>query len=92
MQDSSSAGEFWPDDEVPATLLPALRSIFDEMVPFLAACGAGAQDTPVVAGVQRKAIRIPRREFVIRCPGARTPAGGYYPVWMAQRLLEALRR
>ena len=35
---SSEGGQFWDEDSLPDTLLPALRSIFDEMLPLIQAC------------------------------------------------------
>jgi glutathione S-transferase len=85
-------GEFQAEDRVPETLTPALRSIFDEMVPFLAECAREVAKTPVLPEDSRKA---PRYLGEIRYPlagGTYRQTGFSYPVWMAQRLLEAFRR
>lgn len=83
---AASAGGFVAGDRVPATLAPCLRSIFDELVPFLAACAAAVARTPVVAPDARRAIRqfgdvsYPMAGSTHRRPGLS------YPVWMAQRM------
>jgi glutathione S-transferase len=88
LPDSSTGGEFWPDDELPATLLPALRSIFDEMLPFLAACGAELRKTPLLSPDTRTAPRFLGRISYPMAGGTHTRPAPAYPVWMAQRLLE----
>ena len=87
-----TAGEFQSEDRVPETLTPALRSIFDEMVPFLAECVREIAMTPVVPENSGKA---PRFLGEIRYPlagGTYRQTGFSYPVWMAQRLLHAFRQ
>ncbi len=85
-------GEFQTEDRVPGTLTPALRSIFDEMVPFLAECARELRKTPVFPENSRKAMRFLGE---IRYPLAGDSfrqTGFSYPVWMAQRLLDAFRQ
>jgi glutathione S-transferase len=87
-----TGGEFQTEDRVPETLTPALRSIFDEMVPFLAECAREVRNTPVLPKGSRKA---PRFLGEIRYPlagGTYRQTGFSYPVWMAQRLLDAFRQ
>ena len=86
------SGDFQPEDHVPETLAPALRSIFGEMVPFLAECIRALRETPVLPEDTRKATRFLGE---IRYPlsgGTYRQTGFSYPVWMTQRLLEAFRR
>jgi len=86
------SGEFQAEDRVPETLMPALRSIFGEMVPYLAECIRVIRTTPVFPEDSHKAIRF-RDE--IRYPlsgGTYRQTGLTYPVWMVQRLLDAFRQ
>ncbi|MEJ6002954.1 glutathione S-transferase family protein [Paucibacter soli] len=90
MFDPASAvdGEFLADDSLPETLLPALRSIFDEMLPFIAACGqALGSNRKTAAG--RTLRFFDRVEFPL-AGGLHRRSAASYPVWMAQRLLDAL--
>ncbi len=87
-----TSGEFQVEDRVPATLMPALRSIFDEMVPYLAECIREVRNTPVFPEGSRKAIRF---HGEIRYPlsgGIFRQWGFTYPVWMVQRMLDAFRQ
>ncbi len=87
--ESSAGGEFQREDELPETLAPALRSIFDEMVPFLAGCADAVRRTPALPATTGKA---PRFVGTVRYPmagGVHERAALSYPVWMAQRLLGA---
>lgn len=87
---SSTGGDFLPDDAVPETLQPAIRSIFDEMVPFIQGCAEAVWALPAAPENRRKALRFART--------TRYPFAGAmhernvltYVVWMAQRLLEAV--
>jgi glutathione S-transferase len=80
-------GQFRADDRVPATLLPALRSIFDEMVPYLAECADAVRHTPVLPVTARKAPRFLAPVHYPMAGGTHTRAAASYPVWMAQRVL-----
>ena len=93
MYDPASAkGDFFTDDCVPETLLPALRSIFDEMIPMLAACAAELRKTPILAADSRKAVRFLPEITYPMAGGNFTRQGLSYPVWMAQRMLDAFRQ
>jgi hypothetical protein len=84
----SAGGQFFANDEVPATLLPALRSIFDEMLPFISACAEEVARLPVLPVGTGKP---PRVLGVISYPmagGRHTRRALSYPVWMAQRMLD----
>jgi len=85
--DSSLNGRFFSEDRLPDSLTVALRSIFDEMVPFLAGCIQEIRKSPALPAGSR---RVPRTFNEISHP----LAGGVYrrlalsyPVWMTQRLL-----
>ncbi len=79
--DSAIGGAFLSDDRVPPTLMPALRSIIDEMMPFLQQCGVALEQAatpqrfmgpvayPMVGGIHRR-------------------HAASYPLWMAQRMRE----
>ncbi len=84
---SSAMGKFQREDVPAATLLPALRSIFDEMVPFLQASGDVLGQSPVL---DAKAKHPPRFIGTVQYPmagGTHRRAAVPYAVWMAQRLL-----
>ena len=90
--ESSSGGEFLADDQIPATLLPALRSIFDEMLPFLQGCADAVRQSPPLPADTRQA---PRFFGMLEYPMAGSThrrAAASYPVWMAQRLLQVFTR
>jgi glutathione S-transferase len=89
---SETTGEFQAEDRIPETLTPALRSIFDEMVPYLAECIRALRDTPVQAENSRKAIRFLGEIRFPLAGGMYRQTGFSYPVWMAQRLLAAFRQ
>jgi glutathione S-transferase len=85
-------GEFQAEDRVPDTLTPALRSIFDEMVPFLAACAEELRRTPAVPSAGRKAVRFLGEIAHPLAGGTYRRKALSYPVWMAQRMLDAFGR
>lgn len=85
---SSVGGEFLPDDQIPATLLPALRSIFDEMLPFLQGCADAVRQTPQLPANARKAQRFFGMLEYPMAGGTHHRAAASYPVWMTQRLLQ----
>jgi len=88
---SAANGEFWTEDRLPATLLPALRSIFDELLPFLAGCATELRRTPVLPANTHRARRfLGPIDYPMAGGTHRRPALSY-PVWMAQRLLAAFR-
>jgi hypothetical protein len=89
--ETSAAGDFWREDRLPDTLTPALRSIFDEMVPFLAACAAELRKTPVLPADTRRAPRFLGPISYPMAGGIHRRPGLSYPVWMAQRMLDAMR-
>jgi hypothetical protein len=89
MEPDDEPGEFQAEDRVPDTLTVALRSIFDEMVPFLAACGNELRKTPVVAADAGKAPRFLGEIGHPLAGGTYRRPGFSYPVWMAQRMLDA---
>ncbi|MFZ2469962.1 glutathione S-transferase family protein [Parvibaculum sedimenti] len=87
-QPSEAPGAFDADDRVAATLMPALRSIFDEMVPFVAACAAELRKTrPLASG--GKIVRHMSPVSYPMAGGAHRRPALSYPVWMAQRMLDA---
>ena len=89
---TAARGEFFADDRLPDTLLPALRSIFDEMLPMLAVSAAELRKTPIVPAGSRKATRyLPQISYPM-AGGTFTREGASYPVWMAQRMLDAYRQ
>jgi glutathione S-transferase len=85
-------GDFQREDRVPETLTPALRSIFDEMVPFLAGCVREVRKTPVVAQNARNAVRFLGEIEYPLAGGTHRQRAFSYPVWMLQRMLEAFGR
>ena len=91
-QPSDVPGAFDTDDRVPETLAPALRSIFDEMVPFIAACAAELRKTPISASDNQKAPRFFAEISYPMAGGMHRRVGLSYPVWMAQRMLDAFAR
>lgn len=86
--ESSSGGEYQRDDTLPETLAPALRSIFDEMVPFLAGCAEAVRHAPVLPATARKAKRFLETVRYPMAGGMHERAAVSYAVWMAQRVLE----
>lgn len=89
---SETPGELQAEDHVPETLSTALRSIFDEMVPFLAECARELAKTPVFPDNSRKAIRFLGEIRYPLAGGSFRQTGFSYPVWMAQRLQDAFRQ
>ena len=88
---SSAGGEFQSEDALPETLQPALRSIFDELLPFIQGCADAVRKTPVLPADTRKAQRFFKE--TVRIPfagGIYERAALSYPVWMAQRVMDAL--
>ena len=85
-------GEFQAEDRVPDTLAPALRSIFDEMVPFIAGCADELRRTPILPSGSRKAVRFLGGIAHPLAGGTYRRPGLSYPVWMAQRMLDAFGR
>jgi hypothetical protein len=84
----SPAGDFIGDDAIPATILPMLHSVFQEMVPFLE-----ATIEQVRAMGHRPGAHLPRFSGLVRYPLAgQTFArqGIPYTLWMAQRVLGVL--
>lgn len=79
---SSEGGEFREEDSVPDTLLPALRSIFDEMVPLIKAC----RDA-VCAAPPGDSDRFLETISYPMAGGQHTRKASGYIVWMAQRLM-----
>ncbi len=84
-------GEFLPDDRLAQTLTPMLRSIFDEMTPFLA---SGAGELRRVIKNFKPGERLPRFMGQTEYP----LAGGRwrqkllpYTLWMAQRVVDSYR-
>lgn len=86
---SSAGGEFWAEDQLPDTLLPALRSIFDELLPFLSACGEEVRKTPVLAVDASSAPRFLGQVSYPMAGSHHSRPATSYPVWMAQRILDA---
>ncbi|MCC6868093.1 MAG: glutathione S-transferase [Burkholderiales bacterium] len=87
----ASSGSFLAHDSVPPTLTPCLRSIVDEMLPFLDACAARVRSTPIVAADAPAAIRMLPEVTYPFAGGVHRRPGLSYPVWMAQRLLDSWR-
>jgi glutathione S-transferase len=87
---SSEAGEFQAEDTLPATLEPALRSIFDEMLPFLESSADAVRNTPTQSASVHEA---PRWLDMVSYPlagGQHERKVASYIVWMAQRMMDAL--
>lgn len=89
--ESSAGGEFFADDRIPETLLPALRSIIDEMLPFLVACANEVRKTPVLPADTAKPPRMLGMVSYPMAGGTHRRRAFAYTVWMAQRLLEAFK-
>jgi len=85
---TGAPGAFDSGDRVPETLAPALRSIFDEMVPFIAACAAELRKMPISASDNQKAPRFFGEVSYPMAGGTHQRVGLSYPVWMAQRMLD----
>lgn len=86
--EASKGGAFDRGDNLPETLQPALRSIFDEMLPFIQACANEVRKTPILTSSDKNPSRFLEP---IRCPMAgqqHQRAAVPYSVWQAQRLLK----
>ena len=81
-------GDFDIDDSVADTLTPALRSIFDEMVPYIAACAAELRKTKPLSEGGKVARHLPEVSYPM-AGGTHRRAALSYPVWMAQRMFDA---
>ena len=80
--ESSRGGTYWKEDILPDTLQPALRSIFDEMLPLIQACRDAVCAVP--PGNNDRflgSITYPM------AGGLHTRTASGYIVWMAQRLM-----
>lgn len=83
-------GEFLADDAIPATLTPIIRSLFDEMVPYLAASVARVN---TLLSTLPAGARLPRFEGEVEFPfadGRLRRACCPYTLWMTQRVLDML--
>jgi hypothetical protein len=91
--DTSTGGQFDGFDEPAQTLAPALRSIFDEMMPFIQASADALRTTPVIKEID--GLRNPQTLRFLT--SVRYPMAGSthqrqavpYAVWQAQRMLKA---
>jgi hypothetical protein len=88
--DSSRGGEFLAGDAIPVTLMPALRSMFDEMVPFLQGCADALRALPL-PGPSEKAPRFFGTVSYPMSGGTHVRQAASYPLWQAQRMLHAYR-
>lgn len=88
---TSTGGEFLPDDRIPETLMPALRSIFDEMLPFIRACADAVREAPVVPADSKQVQRFMGTVSYPMAGGIHKRKAAGYPVWMTQRLLDVYR-
>ncbi len=85
-------GEFLADDRLPQTLGPLLRSIFDEMTPYLEGV---LREVRVLLPTLKPGQRLPRTTKEIHFPyagGSQFRMGLPYTLWMTQRTLDDLRR
>lgn len=83
-------GDFLAGDEVPATLTPLLRGIFDEMVPYLA---ANVEYINTLLPTLGPGERLPRFDGELSFPfagAAFSRCASPYSLWMAQRVLDLL--
>ena len=87
--EAAAGGEFWASDDLPVTLTPMLRSIFDEMVPYLAACCDVVRRQPVIPGDAKSAPRFLTPVSYPMAGGTYTRPALSYVVWMTRRLLDA---
>ena len=90
-QPSPTPGQLQGDDRIPETLNPALRSIFDEMIPFVAKCASELRNTPLMLEDCRKGIRFLPEVSHPMAGGTYHRQAMSYVVWMAQRMLDAFR-
>jgi glutathione S-transferase len=88
--ETSVGGEFWAEDALPESLTPMLRSIFDDMLPFLAACAEEVRKLPVQPADSKQAPRFLEPVSYPMNGGTHRRPALSFPVWMAQRMLEAL--
>ena len=85
-------GEFLPEDRLADTLLPMLRSIFDEMTPYLA---SGVVELRKVMNDLEAGKRLPRFLGQVEYPLA---DGRWrqkllpYTLWMAQRIVDSYKQ
>lgn len=89
MEPAGDTGALAADDTVPGTLAPALRSTFDEMVPFLRACCEAVRTSPVQPGTAPRARRSFGPVDYPLAGGTHRRLAGSYPVWMLRRLMAA---
>lgn len=85
------SGAFLPDDQIPATLLPMLRTMLREMTPYLQATLDALRALPPQAA---GSDRLPRLLGMVRQPlgeGSIERAAMPYTLWMAQRVLDVYR-
>lgn len=87
--EASAGGEFWTGDSLPETLTPMLRSIFDDMVPYLAACADAVRKLPILPADSKAAPRFLGPVSYPMAGGTHTRPALSYVVWMTQRLLDA---
>jgi glutathione S-transferase len=85
-------GEFLDADRLPATLEPIFRSIFDEMVPYLEGI---LREVQTILPTLGQGQRLPRFTPEVSFPfasGTHFRQGMPYALWMAQRILDQLKR
>lgn len=85
-------GDFLPDDQIPATLTPILRSVFDEMLPYL---GETVRYVNSLLPAQPQGERLPRFEGEVSFPfagGRMRRQSCPYTLWMTQRALDQLHQ
>ena len=87
---SSDGGEFQADDALPETLNIALRSIFDEMLPFIQQCADAVRNSPVLPATTRKPPRFLGCVSYPFAGGTHERKAVSYVVWMVQRLLDVV--
>lgn len=81
-----------PNDEIPATLNPVFRSIFDEFIPMVASVGDLATEHAAKHGLNQ---RLPRRigEVCSTMGGKPFKRGALpYMIWMLQRALNCYQQ
>lgn len=85
---TSHGGAFQSSYSVPDTLNPALRSIFDEMLPFIQACADEVRKTPILEASNKKPPRFLASVCYPMAGSEHHRAAVPYTVWQAQRLLK----
>lgn len=90
--ESSTGGEFRPDDSMPRSLMPILRSMIDEMLPFLEACAVEVCKTPVLLANAGESPRFLAKVSYPMAGGTHTRAATPYAVWQMQRVLSAFKQ